>query len=197
MYAYMAEENIEQAYQLTDEIVQKNFGFKSVSELRKHSLDEMIRHRIYEEVLQHVLDDSSVDILNNNEYQSYIENVLQKNAAFAEAFDVTLEEYLETEYQMTLEEYEEFEAGRFRELFILSTILEQENQGITLFDVEEEWRTIAAEENMTVEEAKELLLEEDVEYSVVSKKFYEFVLVCYKNQIQQACSEMHEKFGLG
>jgi hypothetical protein len=48
----------------------------------------------------------------------------------------------------------------------------------------------------TLDEAKNVFLEEDIEYLIISDKFYDFILDCYSEEITQACSDMEIKFGI-
>ena len=200
MYAYAAEDDIESANQLTDQIVQRNYGIETVAELKALAVDEIVRHRIYDAVLQFIWDSATVDILSTrayqSAYQSYITRVSQCNDAFASQEGLNTDEYIAEAYQMTPEEYVQYEESRFAEYYLLRSILEQEGITISPARTEEALAMLAIEEDMTAEEARVAFLEEDIASIIVSDMFYEFVIDRYQSEINQACSDMKARFGL-
>lgn len=196
MYAYAATEDIEEASQLTDEIVKQNFQLDSVAALKKYAVDEMVRHRVYEAVFEHIWDTATIDVLSSEAYKTYIEKVYQFNEASAlqEGMDET--EYIEETYHMTPEEYRQYEEARFAEYYLMKSILKQEGITISQSELDAAWSKLAEEEDITVEEAKAIFLEEDVEYIILSDYFYRFILDTYQVEIEQACQEMEKKLSL-
>ena len=79
---------------------------------------------------------------------------------------------------------------------MLKTILEQNGIRISKNEIDDRLNELAAEEEMTLDEAKNVFLEEDIEYLIISDKFYDFILDCYSEEITQACSDMEIKFGI-
>ena len=196
MYVYAAEDSIEDIHQLTDDIVERNFGVPSVLALKKLAIDEMVRHRIYEAVFDYILANSKVNLESLDTYQRYVEKVSQQNEALAELEKMSTSELIEQTYQMTEDSYWEYEHTRYTELYLMQEILVENQIFVSEYDLETEWDKLADEEGLTIEEAKGIFLEEDILYSVLSEKFYSFILSCYSDIIQSACEEMHSKFNL-
>ena len=129
-------------------------------------------------------------------YESYITRINQNNELIAASENMNLTDYIETAYQMSVEEYQQYEEVHFTEYYLLKTILEQNGIIISKNEIDDRLNELAAEEEMTLDEAKNVFLEEDIEYLIISDKFYDFILDCYSEEITQACSDMEIKFGI-
>lgn len=190
IYSYTTEEDNKEASPPNDQIKHNN------SDLKKYVIDEMVKHRIYEEVIQYILDNNTINIQSMTLYESYITRINQNNELIAASENMNLTDYILTAYQMSVEEYQQYEEVHFTEYYLLKTILEQNGIIISKNEIDDRLNELAAEEEMTLDEAKNVFLEEDIEYLIISDKFYDFILDCYSEEITQACSDMEIKFGI-
>ena len=187
MYAISTEESLEDHTALTDEIVRQYFGFESVPELREQALHDMVSHRIADAVYAEILLNSHMDFNpNDSNFKRYYSNRMSSIDYLSKQENETVAAFLEHTYQMTESEFKESEIDFYVTVCIVKEILNAENHSNLQDDIDRNRSYLAQELGCSIEETYNILLDEDLLYSIAESKIYELIFEWYAEEISDA-----------
>lgn len=175
--------NIE-ASELSDSIAVEYFNCENASAVRTMIKKEIIENRFYEAARDMILEFSIITSFPENS-NAYVDNMVSAQKTFAEAEGVSLNEYLNSYYEMTEEEFREAALCGYGDIMILKAVAEKENYTI---DVEERNSLIestAEYVGMSTEETLKLYGEEYFDCLLYEDFLRELITSIYRSDIDK------------
>ncbi len=150
---------------ITDELANKYFNVQTAKDVIENTKKEIIQHRAIDYAYLYLLNNSSVRV-NNKNRDEYVQKILSKLSNDAEQSDQSVDEYIQNEFEMTIDEYKESIISFYDELLILEAFLAQEGESVSEKDIQNYTEKLSQELEMTTEEIITLYGEEVVRYEM-------------------------------
>ena len=162
------------AEELTEAIAKKYFGGKSISDIRDEVRDDIEAHRRYEYLVSAISENSEVKGY-DREMKQYVAQVCSILTTHLSAEGITLSEYVNEVYGMSVSGYKNAIKENYRNYLIFKEVIDNEELTVTeelysscLNDYAEAW-------NLSTEEAEELYGSEYIYLQVCLDLLYEAI----------------------
>jgi len=178
--------NIE-ASELSDSIAVEYFNCENASAVRTMIKKEIIENRFYEAARDMILESSIITSFPENS-NAYVDNMVSAQKTFAEAEGVSLNEYLNSYYEMTEEEFREAALCGYGDIMILKAVAEKEKYQINPEDRVALIESTAEYVGMSVEETLNTYGEEYFDCLLYEEFLKELILSNYRPEITEMMS---------
>lgn len=189
MYANMIDDPNESFDSMNEEQFIEMYSVKSLDELKKLSIYNMVEHRFIEYIINYIYDNVSIGRDGLKKTDEYISRLELINRGNAEKADQNYDLFIENNYGMNVREYVSMEQKMFTELYIMKCILEAEGIEISKEDIQTEYVNISEDYGISVEEIKDIIPQERIEHDLAYKIVYANLKDKYEKQILEAYDE--------
>ena len=197
MYAYALEiEEIKDYNDLTDAVVNEYIGYETVKELKEEALYNMIYHRVTDYVYEKLLTNSGVSLVDDRSFNDYYTRRLDLIEKMAKENEVDKLEYITNEYKISESEYQESELDFFITINLLKELLRRESYEVTDEDVKDKRAEYASEEDVSIDDTRLILLDEDIMYIIAEERTYELISEWYEEEVERRFGIEKELLGI-
>lgn len=180
---YLSSLDIE-ASELSDNIAVEYFNCENAVAAKEMIKKEIIENRFYEAARDMILESSIITGFPEDS-NAYVNNMVSAQKTFAEAEGVSLNEYLDSYYEMTEEEFREAAFCGYGDIMILKAIAEKENYTINSEERDSLIESTAESVGMPTEETLKLYSEEYFDCLLYEDFLRELIKTIYRADIDK------------